>query len=107
MVRVPSGAFLMGSNDFYSEERSVHRVAVDGFWMDAHPVTNAEFRCFVKATAYVTVAERLLDPADYPDTDNRSDSEPSERLSPRATSSVSSPAARRRCSGSALTRWWC
>jgi formylglycine-generating enzyme required for sulfatase activity len=107
MVRVPGGTFLMGSNDFYSEERSVHRVAVDGFWMDAHPVTNAEFRCFVKATAYVTVAERLLDPADYPDTDNRSDSEPSERLSPRATSSVSSPAARRRCSGSARTRWWC
>ena len=30
MVRVPGGTFLMGSNDFYSEERSVHRVAVDG-----------------------------------------------------------------------------
>jgi formylglycine-generating enzyme len=69
MVRVPGGTFLMGSNDFYSEERPVHRVAVDGFWMDAHPVTNAEFRRFVKATAYVTVAERPLDPADYPEAD--------------------------------------
>jgi sulfatase modifying factor 1 len=69
MVRVPGGTFLMGSNDFYSEERPVHRVAVDGFWMDEHPVTNAEFRRFVKATAYVTVAERPLDPADYPEAD--------------------------------------
>ena len=43
MVRVPGGTFLMGSNDFYSEERPVHRVAIDGFWMDEHPVTNAEF----------------------------------------------------------------
>jgi len=69
MVRVPGGTFLMGSNDFYPEERPVHRVAVDGFWMDEHPVTNAEFRRFVKATAYVTVAERPLDPANYPEAD--------------------------------------
>ena len=67
MVRVPSGTFLMGSDDFYSEERPVHRVSVDGFWMDEHPVTNAEFRRFVKATGYVTVAERPLDPANYPE----------------------------------------
>jgi formylglycine-generating enzyme required for sulfatase activity len=57
----------MGSDDFYPEERPVHRVAVDGFWMDEHPVTNAEFRRFVKASGYVTVAERLPDPSDYPD----------------------------------------
>jgi formylglycine-generating enzyme len=69
MVGVPGGTFLMGSNDFYSEERPVHRVAVDGFWMDEHPVTNAEFRRFVKASAYVTVAERPLEPADYPEAD--------------------------------------
>ena len=67
MVRVPGDTFLMGSNDFYPEERPVHRVSVDGFWMDEHPVTNAEFRRFVKATGYMTVAERPLDPADYPD----------------------------------------
>ena len=69
MVRVPGGTFLMGSNDFYPEERPVHRVAVDGFWMDEHPVTNAEFRRFVQDTGYVTVAERPLDPADYPEAD--------------------------------------
>ena len=69
MVWVPGGTFLMGSEDFYPEERPVHRVEVDGFWMDAHPVTNAEFRRFVKATGHVTVAERPPDPADYPDAD--------------------------------------
>jgi formylglycine-generating enzyme len=44
-------------------------LAADGFWMDEHPVTVAAFRRFVGETGYVTVAERSLDPADYPDTD--------------------------------------
>ncbi|HEY7013884.1 MAG TPA: formylglycine-generating enzyme family protein [Streptosporangiaceae bacterium] len=69
MVWVPGGSFLMGSEDFYPEERPVRRVEVDGFWMDEHLVTVAEFRRFVKATGYVTVAERPLDPAQYPDAD--------------------------------------
>ena len=69
MVWIPGGMFLMGSDNFYPEERPAHRVAVDGFWMDDHPVTNAEFRRFVKATGYVTVAERSPDPSDYPDAD--------------------------------------
>jgi formylglycine-generating enzyme len=34
MVRVPGDTFLMGSNGFYPEERPVHHVSVDGFWMD-------------------------------------------------------------------------
>jgi formylglycine-generating enzyme len=59
----------MGSADFYPEEAPVHRVAVDGFWIDEHPVTVAEFRRFVKATAHLTLAERAPDPADYPDAD--------------------------------------
>jgi formylglycine-generating enzyme len=60
----------MGSESFYPEERPVHQVAVDGFWMDEHPVTAAEFRRFVRDTGYVTVCERPLDRADYPDTDS-------------------------------------
>ena len=40
----------MGSDHFYPEERPVHAARVDGFWMDEHPVTVAEFRRFVKAT---------------------------------------------------------
>lgn len=44
----------------------VHRVSVNGFWMDRTPVTNAEFERFVNATGYVTVAERQPDPKDFP-----------------------------------------
>src|SRR3954453_22721897 len=66
---VPEGDFLMGSEEFYPEERPVHRVGVDGFWMDEGPVTAAEFRRFVRGTRYVTVAERPLDPEHYPDAD--------------------------------------
>jgi formylglycine-generating enzyme required for sulfatase activity len=69
MVLVSGGTFAMGAEGFYPEERPVHRVSVDAFWMDRAPVTVAEFRRFVKATGYVTVAERPLDPADYPDAD--------------------------------------
>src|SRR5687767_7083457 len=69
MVQIPAGEFLMGSEDFYPEERPVRRVEVDGFWVDEHPVTAAEFRRFVRETGYVTVAERPLDPDDYPDAD--------------------------------------
>jgi formylglycine-generating enzyme required for sulfatase activity len=69
MQYVPGGTFAMGSTDFYPEEQPVHEVAVDGFWMDEHPVTAAEFRRFVRETEYVTVAERPLDPALYPDAD--------------------------------------
>ena len=69
MVWVPGGSFLMGSEDFYPGERPVRRVEVDGFWINEHPVTVTEFRRFVKATGYVTVAERPLDPGQYPDAD--------------------------------------
>ena len=57
----------MGSNDFYPEEQPLRRVAVDGFWMDDHPVTVAEFGRFVKATGHTTWAEKAPDPAAYPD----------------------------------------
>jgi formylglycine-generating enzyme required for sulfatase activity len=66
---VPSGEFRMGSEDFYPEERPVRTVALDGFWIDEHPVTVTEFRRFVKATGYVTVAERPLDADALPDAD--------------------------------------
>ncbi len=69
MACIPGGEFRMGSADFYPEERPVHEVAVDGFWMDVHPVTVAEFRRFVRQTRYQTVAERPLSSSDYPDAD--------------------------------------
>ena len=69
MVWIPGGEFSMGSDRFYPEERPIRRVAVDGFWMDEHPITVDEFRRFVDATGYVTVAEQPLDPAEYPGAD--------------------------------------
>lgn len=57
MVWIPGGTFWMGSDQHYPEEAPTHRVAVGAFWMDRTPVTNAQFRDFVEATGYVTVAE--------------------------------------------------
>jgi formylglycine-generating enzyme len=67
MVELPGGTFRMGSDSFYPEERPVREVAVDGFWIDEHAVTVAEFRRFVKATGHVTWAEQAPEAADYPD----------------------------------------
>jgi len=69
MTWIDGGKFRMGSDDFYPEERPVREVAVEGFWMDTHLVTAADFRRFVRDTGYVTLAERPLDPGDYPDAD--------------------------------------
>jgi formylglycine-generating enzyme required for sulfatase activity len=63
---ISAATFGMGSNDHYREEAPVHRVTVDGFWIDTAPVTNRRFAEFVDETGYVTVAERPLDPDDFP-----------------------------------------
>ena len=76
MVWISGGEFAMGQPDPTGEpdggpdpmpdSRPVHRVYVDGFWMDATEVTNDQFAAFVAATGYVTVAERPLRPEDFP-----------------------------------------
>ena len=66
MVWIEGGSFRMGSDRFYPEEAPVREARVEGFWIDTYAVTNAEFSKFVRKTGYVTVAERPLDPADYP-----------------------------------------
>jgi formylglycine-generating enzyme len=66
MVWIDGGSFAMGSTGFYPEERPVHRRTVEGFWIDRHPVTVAEFAAFVAATGHATLAERPPDPALYP-----------------------------------------
>jgi formylglycine-generating enzyme required for sulfatase activity len=67
MVWVPGGTFWMGCEPCdMPDALPVHRVAIEGFWMDRTPVTNADFERFVAATGYVTVAERPLDPKDFP-----------------------------------------
>ena len=74
---IPGGTFTMGSDRHYPEEAPAHPVTVDGFWIDRTPVTNAAFDAFVRATGYVTVAERPLDPAAVP---RRAGREPGARL---------------------------
>jgi formylglycine-generating enzyme len=66
MVRIEGGEFRMGSDAHYPEEAPAHQVRVDGFFIDPYPVTNRQFAAFVAATGYRTVAERPLNPADYP-----------------------------------------
>ena len=58
MVWIPGGAFVMGNNHGPPDEAPRHPVALDGFWMDATEVTNAQFSEFVDATGYVTLAEK-------------------------------------------------
>jgi len=66
MVFIPGGTFRMGSDKHYPEEAPVHRATVDGFWIDRTPVTNREFRQFVDATGYLTLAEIKPKASDYP-----------------------------------------
>jgi len=63
MVLIPRGSFTMGANDAraYPDEYPPHPVTVDGFWLDRHEVTNAQFAEFTAATGYVTTAERPVD----------------------------------------------
>src|SRR5260221_14796103 len=66
MLYVPGGTYRMGSDRHYPEEAPVHRVTVDGFWIDRAPVTNRQFKRFVIATGHKTTAEIPPDPKDYP-----------------------------------------
>lgn len=77
MVWIPGGEFSMGAKEpsnmhdvvgmqATTDSRPVHRVFVDGFWMDATEVTNEHFGRFVKETGYVTVAERTPRAEDFP-----------------------------------------
>ncbi len=66
MIWIDGGTFRMGSDMHYPEEAPAHRVTVDGFHIDRAPVTNRQFKEFVRATGHVTTAEIAPDPADYP-----------------------------------------
>ncbi len=67
MVWIPGGTMIRGSgNPKMRDAMPRHKAAVDGFWMDRTAVTNEQFEQFVKATGYVTVAERTPNPKDFP-----------------------------------------
>ena len=102
MVWIPGGEFWMGAGGAgfslpeMADALPVHRVALDGFWIDRTTVTNAEFAAFVAATHYVTAAERPLDPKDFPGV-------PAEQLKPGGV--VFSPPAHPTSLADA-TAWW-
>ncbi|GAA4930977.1 formylglycine-generating enzyme required for sulfatase activity [Actinomycetospora succinea] len=64
--RIEAQTLTVGSDHHYPEEAPARTVDVDAFEIERHPVTNAQFAAFVRATKYVTVAEQPLDPADFP-----------------------------------------
>lgn len=76
MVRLPGGTFMMGHDGTFDtpfgpksfpEEAPAHKVTVKEFWIDETEVTNAQFAAFIKATNYVTFAERQVKPEDFPE----------------------------------------
>ena len=96
MAWVPAATFRMGSDTHYPEEAPAHPVSVGGFWIDRHQVTNRDFAAFVESTGHVTVAERPLDPADFPGA-------PAENLVPGSLvfTRTAGPVDLRQ-----LSRWW-
>lgn len=97
VVWIPGQTAVIGSDRHYPEEAPARSASVPGFWIQPHPVTNDDFARFVSATGYVTVAERPLDPADYPGA-------PAENLQPGSMvfRKTSGPVDLRH-----LSQWWC
>ena len=93
---IPAGTFTMGSDAHYPEEAPAHRVSVPGFWIDRFEVTNAQFAAFVADTGYVTVAERPLDPSQFPGA-------PAENLLPGSMDFVPTPGP---VNLRHLSQWW-
>jgi sulfatase modifying factor 1 len=63
MLWIKPGTFMMGGDNEQADEDEYpkHKVIIDGFWMDATEVTNAQFAAFVKAIRYITTAEQKPD----------------------------------------------
>ena len=96
MALIPGATFKMGSERHQPEERFIHAVRLDGFWIDRHEVTNAQFRQFVDATRYQTLAERRIDPNTHPGT-------PKDLLVPGSVVFVTPTEITR---GGSITQWW-
>jgi formylglycine-generating enzyme len=96
MTFIPGGTFVMGSEQHRPEERFTHVVRVDGFWIDRHEVTNAQFQKFVRATGYLTLAKRGLDVKSRPDM-------PNDMLVPGSVVFIAPTDAQL---GGRITQWW-
>ena len=95
MVWIPAGSFAFGDT-VYPEEQPIRQTTVTGFWMDRTEVTNAQFQEFVKATGYVTTAERPVDPIAHAGL-------PPELLKPGAVVFISPTELTR---GGDVRQWW-
>src|SRR3954453_19781488 len=95
MAFIAGGTVKMGSERHQPEERFTHVARVDGFWIDRHEVTNAQFKQFVDATGYTTLAERGLDPKANPGL-------PQELLAPGSMVFAQPSDVR----GSEISQWW-
>jgi formylglycine-generating enzyme len=96
MTFIPAGSFTMGSERHQPEERFSHIARVGGFWIDRHEVTNAQFKQFVDATGYRTLAERGLDPKTHPGMDK-------ELLVPGSVMFIRPTDVK---GGGRITQWW-
>jgi formylglycine-generating enzyme required for sulfatase activity len=94
MVWIRGGQFRMGSDQHYPEEAPARIASVDGFWIDATPVTNRQFDRFVRASSYVTTAERAVGAS------------PGAQLEVLGPASLVFTAPNRRRPGAALADWW-
>ena len=96
MVWLDGGTYSMGSSDFYPEEGPVNDVEVNGFWIDKYEVSNGQFAKFVEETNYQTVAERQLNPDDFPGI-------PADQLKPGSVVFIMPT---KLTQGGSLTDWW-
>ncbi len=96
MAFIPAGIYSMGSDRHRPEERYRHSVRIDGFWIDRHEVTNAQFAKFVAATGYVTLAERGGDPKIHANM-------PKELLAPGSVAFIMPTDVKR---GGSITQWF-
>lgn len=96
MVLIPAGSFVMGAGAKYREETPEKNVEVDSFWLSQTEVTNAQFAEFVEATDYITLAEKGLDPKNFPDI-------PAELLKPGSAAFIEPPEG---VPTSNLANWW-
>jgi len=100
MVEIPGGTFTRGKNSQrFEEEGPAHQVTIDAFYLDEHEVTNAQFSTFVKATNYLTQAERGWKKEDFPKA-------PPETLKPGAMVFMPPPKEVRLAGQGAHWQWW-
>lgn len=95
-VWIEGGSFIMGESAYYPEEGPLREITVEGFWIDRHEVSNAQFARFVQASGYITEAEKKPDPSLFPGI-------PEDTLTPGSVVFIMPTDIQR---GGDVTQWW-